>query len=366
VKVPFLDVRASYIELKSELDAASVRVMESGWFILGEEVAAFENEFAAYCGVEHCIGVGNGLDGLHLTLRAMGIGPGDEVIVPANTYIACWLAVSQAGATPVPVEPNEKTYNLDPDRIEAAITPRTKAIMPVHLYGQPADMDPITTIASQYGLKVLEDASQAHGARYKSRMIGSIGDAAVFSLFPGKNLGALGDAGVVLTRDEQLAHDIRELRNYGSEVKYYNKVRGVNSRLDELQAALLRVKLSKLDEWNERRRARAAYYSQTLEGCNDIRLPHVPEWADPVWHLFVIRNPRRDALQQHLKDAGIGTIIHYPIPPHLQAAYADHQFNQGDFPITEAMAKEVLSIPIGPHLTEAQAEYVVEQIWSFK
>jgi dTDP-4-amino-4,6-dideoxygalactose transaminase len=236
MKVPFLDVKAAHAELKTELEAACSRVIESGWFILGDEVKAFESEFAAYCGAKHCVGVGNGLDGLHLALRAMGVGPGDEVIVPANTYIASWLAVSQAGATPIPVEPNERTYNLDPQRIESAITAKTKAIMPVHLYGQPADMDPIKSIATQYGLKVLEDASQAHGALYKSQKVGTLGDASAFSLFPGKNLGALGDAGVVLTNNDELAEQIRWLRNYGSEVKYYNKVQGYNSRLDELQS----------------------------------------------------------------------------------------------------------------------------------
>ena len=365
MKVPFLDLKAAHAELRTELDAACSRVIESGWFILGDEVKAFEGEFAAYCGAKHCIGVGNGLEALHLALRAMGIGAGDEVIVPANTYIASWLAVSQAGATPVPVEPNRRTYNLDPERIENAITSKTKGIMPVHLYGQPADMDPIKTIASQYGLKVLEDASQAHGALYKSQRVGSVGDAAAFSLFPGKNLGALGDAGVVLTNDDELASKIRWLRNYGSETKYYNKVQGYNSRLDELQAALLRVKLKTLDDWNERRKARATYYLQTLEGQPDLVLPYVPQSIDPVWHLFVVRHPRRDDLRLHLEKSGVGTIIHYPVPPHLQEAYASAGYARGAFPITEAMANEVLSIPIGPHLSESQAEYVVDQITSF-
>jgi len=365
MKVPFLDLKAAHAELRTELDAACSRVIESGWFILGDEVKAFEGEFAAYCGAKHCIGVGNGLEALHLALRAMGIGAGDEVIVPANTYIASWLAVSQAGATPVPVEPNRRTYNVDPEQIENAITSKTKAIMPVHLYGQPADMDPIKTIASRYGLKVLEDASQAHGALYKSQRVGSVGDAAAFSLFPGKNLGALGDAGVALTNDDELASKIRWLRNYGSETKYYNKVQGYNSRLDELQAALLRVKLKTLDDWNERRKARATYYLQTLEGQPDLVLPYVPQSTDPVWHLFVVRHPRRDDLRLHLEKSGVGTIIHYPVPPHLQEAYASAGYAKGAFPITEAMANEVLSIPIGPHLSETQAEYVVDQISSF-
>jgi dTDP-4-amino-4,6-dideoxygalactose transaminase len=366
MKVPFLDLKAAHAELKADLDAASSRVIESGWFILGDEVRGFESEFAAYCGVKHGIGVGNGLDGLHLALRAMGIGAGDEVIVPANTYIASWLAVSQSGAIPIPVEPKEGTYNLDPAQIETAITSRTRAIMPVHLYGQPADMEPINAVALHYGLRVLEDASQAHGALYKSQKVGSLADAAAFSLFPGKNLGALGDAGVVFTNNDDLARQVSWLRNYGSEVKYYNKLQGFNSRLDEMQAALLRVKLKTLDEWNERRKARATYYLQTLEGCPDIVLPHVPPWADPVWHLFVIRHPRRDELRLHLESNGVGTIIHYPVPPHLQEAYSSDGYSKGDFPITERLAAEVLSIPIGPHLTESQAEYVVDQIWSFK
>jgi len=258
--VPFLDLKAPHIELRAELEAAQDRVINSGWLILGQEVAAFEREFAAYCEAEHCIGVGNGLEALHLILRAFGIGAGHEVIVPSNTYIATWLAVTQAGATPIPVEPDERTYNLDPARIEAAITPRTKAILPVHLYGQPADMDPINAIAARHGLKVIEDAAQAHGARYKGRRTGGLGHAAGFSFYPGKNLGALGDGGAVVTNDSQLADTLRVLRNYGSRVKYHNEVQGYNSRLDELQAAFLREKLKRLDDWNARRQAIAARY----------------------------------------------------------------------------------------------------------
>lgn len=365
MKIPFLDVRASYAELSDELDAAYRRVMESGWFILGAELEAFETEFAAYCGVAHCVGVGNGLDALHLILRAMKIGPGDEVIVPANTYIATWLAVTYAGATPTPVEPDPRTYNLDPARLEAAITPRTKAIIAVHLYGQPADMDEINSIAAPYGLKVIEDAAQAHGARYKGRRAGGLADAAAFSFYPGKNLGALGDAGAVVTNDAALADKIAVLRNYGSRVKYDHEAKGFNSRLDELQAALLKVKLSKLDEWNERRKRLAAFYLQTLEGVPDLTLPFVPDHADPAWHLFVVSHPDRDRLQKHLLDAGIGTLIHYPCPPHLQRAYADLGLQTMSLPISERMAREVLSIPMGPHLSVEDAEFVVSQVSSF-
>ena len=363
MSVPFLDLGAAYLELKDDLDAAYHRVMDSGWFILGKEVEAFEREFAAYCEAAHCVGVGNGLEALHLILRAYGIGPGDEVIVPANTYIATWLAVSYAGATPIPVEPDARTYNLDPALIEAAITPATRAILPVHLYGQPADMDPIKALASRYGLKVIEDAAQAHGARYHGRRVGGLGDAAGFSFYPGKNLGALGDGGAVVTNDADLAERVRVLRNYGSRVKYHNEVKGFNSRLDELQAALLRVKLPVLDAWNERRRAAAARYLDGLAG-SELGLPYVPKWAEPVWHLFVVRHPQRDALQQRLQQAGIGTMIHYPIPPHLQPAYAELGYSAGAFPISEAIHREVLSLPMGPQLTAAQQGRVLGRMVS--
>lgn len=351
--VPFLDLKAPHRELYPELDAAYDRVLNSGWFILGKEVEAFEREFAAYCEAEHCVGVGNGLEALHLVLRAYDIGQGDEVIVPANTYIATWLAVSYAGATPVPVEPDARTYNLDPALIEAAITPATKAILPVHLYGQPADMDPINALAARHGLKVIEDAAQAHGARYKGRRVGGLGSAAGFSFYPGKNLGALGDGGAVVTNDAELADRVRVLRNYGSRVKYHNEVKGFNSRLDELQAALLRAKLPVLDEWNKRRQAAAKCYLDGLAESNLV-LPYVPDWAEPVWHLFVVRHPRRDALQQRLQHVGISTMIHYPIPPHLQPAYAELGFGAGAFPITEVIHQEVLSLPMGPHLNAAR------------
>jgi dTDP-4-amino-4,6-dideoxygalactose transaminase len=351
MNVPFLDLKAPYDELREEFDAAYRRVMESGWYILGKEVEAFEAEFATYCEAKHCIGVGNGLDALHLILRAMEVGPGDEVIVPANTYIATWLAVSYSGATPVPVEPDEQTYNINPGLVEAAITKKTKAILPVHLYGQPADMDPINALATRYGLKVIEDAAQAHGARYKGRRAGGLGDAAGFSFYPGKNLGALGDGGAVVTNDDELADRVRALRNYGSKVKYHNEVKGYNSRLDELQAALLRAKLPKLDEWNDRRRAVAKKYLHHLAALPELILPSVPDWAEPVWHLFVVRHPQRDALQKELGKAGIGTLIHYPIPPHRSNAYVA-EFAGARFPLAERMAETVLSLPMGPHLDE--------------
>lgn len=362
--IPFLDLKSPYLELKDDLDAAYRRVMESGWYIFGREVDAFEQEFAAYCESKHCIGVGNGLEALHLILRAMEIGPGDEVIVPANTYIATWLAVTHVGAMPVPVEPVEQTYNLEPSLIARAITPKTKAILVVHLYGQPADMDPINAVAQKNGLKVIEDCAQAHGARYKGRRAGSLGDAAGFSFYPGKNLGAIGDGGAVTTNDAELAERIRVLRNYGSRIKYHNEIVGYNSRLDELQAALLRVKLTRLDEWNERRRQVASHYLQELSGQPKLILPHVPDWAEPVWHLFVVRHPQRDELQKALTEVGVGTMIHYPIPPHMQPAYAELKLREGNFPITERMAKEVLSLPIGPHLSGAGVERIVEEVAS--
>lgn len=346
MQIPFLDVGAAYKELKTEIDAAIARVLDSGLYILGPEVEAFEQEWAQYCEAKHAIGVANGLDALHLALLAMDVGPGDEVIVPSNTYIATWLAVSQCGATPVPVEPIEATYNINPELIEAAITPRTKVILPVHLYGQPADLDPILAIARKHGLRVLEDAAQAHGARYKGRRIGAHGDAVAWSFYPGKNLGALGDGGAVTTNDPEIADRIRVLRNYGSRVKYVNEVKGFNSRLDPIQAGVLRVKLLALDEWNDRRKVIARKYLEGLAGSRVV-LPKVPEWADPVWHLFVIRHQERDGLMKRLTESGVGTMIHYPIPPHLQEAYAEIVFEVGAFPLAERMAAEVVSLPIG-------------------
>jgi len=363
-EIPFLDLRSINSRYKEPLEAAFRRVLESGWFILGKELEAFEQEFAGYCGSRHCIGVGNGLEALHLILRAFDIGPGDEVLVPANTYIATWLAVSYAGARPVPVEPLPGTCNIDPERIEAAITPCTKAILAVHLYGQPADMDPICALAHRHGLKVIEDAAQAHGARYRGRRTGSLGDAAGFSFYPGKNLGALGDGGAVTTNDDRLAERLCVLRNYGSKIKYHNEEKGYNSRLDELQAALLREKLKALDGENATRAGLAGHYNELLAGSG-LMLPAVPEWAEPAWHLYTVRTPLRDALQRHLADRGIGTMIHYPIPPHLQTAYADLGFAPGAFPVTEAIHKEILSLPMGPHLDGQQVAEVCSAIREF-
>ena len=365
MKVPFLDLKAPYHELKDELDSAYRRVMESGWFIMGAEVEAFEREFAVYCNAKHCIGVGNGLEALHLILRAYGIGAGDEVIVPANTYIASWLAVSYAGATPVPVEPDPHTYNLDPNLVDAAITPKTKALMPVHLYGQPADMDPLILIAEKYNLKVIEDAAQAQGVLYKGRKSGTLGDAAAFSFYPGKNLGALGDAGAIVTNDDLLADRVRVLGNYGSKIKYYHDVKGFNSRLDEMQAAFLRVKLGHLDEWNKRREKIADYYLGSLIDLPDLILPFVPDWAEPVWHIFAIQTSHRNALQQFLRSKGVGTLIHYPVPPHLSTAYQEQGKPKGTLPITEALAASELSLPMGPHLELDDAVYAAKMIQEY-
>lgn len=346
-RIPFVDVPAIYAELRDELDAAVGGVMASGAYILGPEVTAFEEEFAAYCATRNAIGVGSGLDALRLILLGYGIGPGDEVIVPSNTFIATWLGVSQTGATPVPVEPDVETCNITVEAIEPAITRRTKAILPVHLYGQPVDMDAIVTLGREHGIPVVEDAAQAHGALYRGRRVGSLGDAAAFSFYPGKNLGALGDGGAVTTDNDALAERVRMLRNYGSKEKYRHDLPGLNSRLDSIQAAPLRVKLRRLDEFNDRRRVVAARYLERLEG--ELVVPSVPAWSVPVWHLFVVRHRQRDDLQASLDEAGIDTLIHYPIPPHRTGAYAEHAKDK--LPIAEQLADEVLSLPIGPHLS---------------
>ncbi len=357
--IPFLDVGAAYRELKPEIDAVVARVLDSGCYIGGAEVGAFEAEYSTYCEAKHCVGVANGLDALILALRACGVGPGDGVIVPSNTFVATWLAVSAVGAIPQPVEPDPATYNIDPIRIEAAITKTTRAIIPVHLYGQSVDLDPILDVAHQHGLRVIEDAAQAHGARYKGRRIGSHSDAVCWSFYPGKNLGALGDGGAVTTDDANLADQIRVLGNYGSREKYVNEVKGVNSRLDPIQAAVLRVKLTRLDAWNERRRSIALRYSEGLAGSGLV-LPIVRDWAEPVWHLFVIRSQNRDALQSQLSGAGIRTQIHYPVPPHLQAAFSNSDLALGKLPVAEVIASEVLSLPIGPHALEDSVVRVVD------
>lgn len=361
MKVPFLDIAAAHAEIQSELDEAVLRVARSGLFILGPEVEAFEAAFARFTGAPHCLGTGNGLDALVLGLKAMGVGPGDEVIVPANTYIATWLAVSFCGATIVPVEPLEETHNIDPAAVAAAVTPRTKAIIPVHLYGQPADMDLLTELAERHGLHVLEDAAQAHGAKYKGKPIGSFGEAACWSFYPGKNLGALGDGGGFTTTSRSLAGKVSMLRNYGSAVKYEHELTGQNSRLDPLQAAALQVKLKVLGDWNARRKAIAACYLDKLS-ASGLGLPGVPDWADPVWHLFVVRHPDREGFRARLDEAGIQTVIHYPKPPHLQKAYGELQFGEGAFPLSETLASQVISLPIGPAQTAAQTDFVIEKV----
>jgi dTDP-3-amino-3,4,6-trideoxy-alpha-D-glucose transaminase len=354
MRVPFLDLKAPYAELRTEIDDAYQRVMRSGWHVLGPEVEAFEAEFAAYCGAAHCVTVGSGCDALELSLRAYGIGPGDEVLVPAHTFIATWLAVTAVGARPVPVEPDEKTCTMDPAAAEAAVTARTRAIVPVHLYGRPADLTALRALADRHGLAVVEDAAQAAGAHYQGDRIGAGPSAVAFSFYPAKNLGAAGDAGAVVTDDAALADRIRLVRGYGSRVKYEHEVIGTNSRTDELQAAILRVKLRHLDDWNARRTAVADRYLAAMTG--DPQLP------DPVdghaWHLFVVRTDQREALRGRLTAAGIETMIHYPVAVHRSAAYAELGWKEGSFPVAERLAAQVLSLPIGPHLPPGQADAV--------
>lgn len=359
MKIDFLNIAHLHEPIRIELDIAYKRVMDSGWFIMGPELEGFEAEFAAYSNVKHCIGVGNGLDALHLLLRAYDIGPGDEVIVPSNTFIATWLAVSQCGATPVAVEPDINTHNINPSLINDAITARTKAIIAVHLYGQPADMDPINELAHKNGLIVIEDAAQAQGAMYKGRRVGSLGNAAGTSFYPGKNLGALGDGGAVLTNDDAVADKVRRLSNYGSSIKYQHDLAGYNTRLDEIQAAFLREKLKVLDAWNAKRKAIAKLYSELLNSADCI-VPFVPEYADPVWHLYVIRSKQRDELKTYLEKRGVSTVIHYPIPPHKQACYSE--FASQSLPIAELLAEEVLSLPISPYISKDDVNKVCSEI----
>ena len=362
--VPFLDLRGAYLDLKQEIDGAVARVLDSGHYILGPEVEAFEAAFAKYCNAGEAVGVSDGLEALRLALVALGVQPGDEVIVPSNTFIATWLAVSQCGATPVPVEPETGSFNLDPARIESAISSRTKVILPVHLYGQPADLDPIISVARRHGLRVLEDAAQAHGAAYRNRRIGSHSDAVAWSFYPGKNLGAMGDGGAVTTSDPEIADRIRLERNYGSRKKYVNEVQGCNSRLDPLQAAILGVKLKHLDAWNDRRRVVAGRYLSELRGL-DLVLPTVPAWVEPVWHLFVVCSPRRDQLVRHLEANGISTLIHYPVPPHMQRAYASAGFGRDQFPVAVRLSGQVLSLPIGPHILDSHIDEVIDAVRRF-
>jgi dTDP-4-amino-4,6-dideoxygalactose transaminase len=356
--VPFLDLSGTHATIRADLDAAWHRVLDRSRFILGEEVAAFEAEFAASCGVAHAVGVASGLDALILILRAAGIGPGDEVLVPSNTFIATWLAVSQVGATPVAVEPDPVTYLMDPAAAARAINARTRAIIPVHLYGQPADMEALGTLARRHGLLCIEDAAQAHGATFEGRKAGSLGDAAAFSFYPGKNLGALGDGGAVTTSDAGLAQRVREMANYGSREKYVHRLQGVNSRLDELQAALLRVKLRHLDAWNARRRVIARTYGEALAECG-LQLPQVDPRSVSVWHLYVVRTAHRDAFAAQLRRDGVETQIHYPIAPADSEAYAGQEV-RGESALGRRLGQEILSLPIGPHMPDADLAIVIE------
>jgi len=364
--IKFLDLKQVTHAHGAEISAAVQRVVDSGWYLLGEEGKSFELKFAEFCGVDHCLGVANGLDALILIFmayREMGVmNEGDEVIVPANTYIASILAISRAGLKPVLLEPDELTYNIDPSLIEAAITDKTKAIMAVHLYGQCADMDPICEIAKKHGLKVVEDAAQAHAATYRGRKTGSLADAAGFSFYPGKNLGALGDGGAVTTSDNELAEVIKALRNYGSHEKYHNKYKGMNSRLDEIQAAVLRVKLQYLEEDTQRRREIAALYLEGLQGT-DLILPHIENYGEPAWHLFVVRSKNREDLAKKLQNAGVQTMIHYPLPPHQQEAYPE--LSELSLPVTEAIHREVMSLPISPVMIPEAVDRVLELLKEF-
>ena len=361
MKVGFLDLRAAYDEVRPAIEEAMLRALRSGYYIGGPEVIAFEKAYASYCSVEHCVGVANGLDALKLALVALDIGLGDEVIVPSNTFIATWLAASDRGATCVAVEPDPRTYNIDPDRIAAAITPRTRAIIPVHLYGQPADLAPILAIAEAHGLAVIEDAAQAQGARYDGERIGGHGKLCTWSFYPGKNLGALGDAGAITTNDAALAERLRRLRNYGSPVRYQHEELGFNSRLDPVQAAALGVKLEHLDRWNTRRQAIAARYNQAFTDTGLI-LPFVPDNIEPVWHLYCVQHEQRDALRGKLDSVGVETLIHYPVPPHLQPAYGFRGEVEGTYPEAELIAKRVLSLPIDPTMNDTQVDYVIAQV----
>ncbi len=365
VKVPFIDLKAAYLQLRSELGDALSRVMDGGQLILGHEVEAFEESFARYVGCTHGVGVGSGLSALQIGLAAAGIGRGDDVLVPANTFIATWLAVSEVGARPVPVDPDPDTGNVTATSIEAALTPRSRAVIPVHLYGVPVDMSPIMALAHSRSLFVLEDAAQAHGAEYKGRRSGSLGHAAAWSFYPTKNLGALGDGGAVTTSDPELARKIRLLRNYGSNEKYVHDVKGTNSRLDELQAAFLSVKLRHLDAWNARRRFVAASYLQGMRNPL-VMLPRPGSWALPSWYVFVVKTERRTELQRFLRERGVDTMIHYPVPPHRQAAYADLGIPWDAFPVANRWCDEVLSLPMGPHMTDEQVEFVIESVNVFR
>jgi dTDP-4-amino-4,6-dideoxygalactose transaminase len=364
LEVPLVDLVTQYHTLRRDVEAAVSRVLGKADFILGSDVKLFENRFAEFCGATHAVGVDSGVSALELILRAYGIGDGDEVITAANTFIASALAISSTGAKPVLVDVDPESYNIDPAAMERAITARTAAIMPVHLYGRPADMDAIRDIAARHGLVVIEDACQAHGARYRGRPVGSLGDAAAFSFYPGKNLGAYGDGGIVVTNDSKVAQYVDTARNYGQREKYRHVMRGYNRRLDTLQAAVLRVKIEHLEQWNDARRDHAALYNRLLPDC-EVTLPSMHPDYDSVWHLYVIRTPRRDALKAWLAEQGISTGIHYPVPIHLQEAYRDLGYRRGDFPVTEAYADQILSLPMYPELTADVVELISSAVRAF-
>jgi len=363
--VPFVDLKAQHIPLQDEINQAISSVMERTAFILGPEVKDFEEAFAKFSNAKFAVGVSSGTAALELALRAYEIGEGDEVITAANTFIATALGATHTGATPVLVDIDERTYNIDVEKVQEAITPNTKAIIPVHLYGQPADMDPIMDLAEKHGLVVIEDACQAHGATYKGRVTGSLGHTAAFSFYPSKNLGACGDAGIVVTNDEKVAEYVRMVRNVGQSQKYHHAIIGHNHRIDNLQAAILEVKLRYLDQWTQGRRNNANKLNQLLDENNAITIPFVPEFADPVWHLYVIRVQEREAFQKFMGERNIGTGIHYPIPIHLQEAYSSLGYHEGDFPVTEKVAKEIVSLPMFPEMSDEQIDYVVSTIKEF-
>jgi dTDP-4-amino-4,6-dideoxygalactose transaminase len=363
--IPIFDLKDQYKAMKDEINEAVARVLESGWFILGKEVEAFEKEFASYCGLSHGIGVGSGTEALHLALLACGVGLGDEVITVPHTAVATAAAIELTGARPVFVDIDPASYTINPDQLESRITPRTRVVVPVHLYGQAADLEPILEIVQRHGLTVVEDCAQAHGTEYRGQRVGSFGRVACFSFYPTKNLGAYGDGGMVVTDDGALAHKVRLLRQYGWEKRYVSSLRGLNSRLDELQAAILRVKLRHLDGWNEARRARAQLYDELLAGSG-VATPTEMGYGRHVYHLYVVRCPHRDALKDYLAEHGVGTGIHYPVPIHLQAAYRDLGYRRGDFPVTEACADEILSLPMYPELREDEVKEVVRLVKGYR
>lgn len=365
MNIPFLHFESMNSEVKAELLASFESFIDNGWYVLGEQVKQFEQEYAQFNQTQYCVGVANGLDALIIALKTLGIGNGDEVIVPSNTYIASWLAISSVGATPIPVEPNFQTYNINPSLIENAITKHTKAIMPVHLYGQSCEMKSIMEIAKKHQLFVVEDNAQAQGALCHHQITGSFGDINATSFYPGKNLGAYGDAGAITTNTQHLYQSAHTIRNYGSSQKYYNEVKGMNSRLDELQAGLLSIKLKRLHEWNKQRVAIATLYSENLKGIGDLVLPELAQGVTSVFHLYVVRTEKRDALKAYLEQKGIGTLIHYPLPPHMQKAYNDLGYQKGDFPIAEKIADTCLSLPIYPGLSNEQIQRVCDTLIAF-